>query len=206
MKLYVPEIGDHLRLTEDWTFTLHAEGRNVPLAEMFGYRKYGWNQWLDRSKIEDEPARDYTINYPSEEFFQRAFWKGRASYEERQAAYKKAELESESYQAYLKAYVEWDNRAKVLAKEDLTITLPKGTVLAVDRIYIRKGASDFSSITFFAKGLGETEVKNRWSGRTTKWKAQRFWAKLSDCNQIDFDLMEEKEVMSIFKVTKKSKP
>ena len=87
----------------------------------------------------------------------------------------------------------------------MTITLPKGTVLAVDRIYIRKGASDFSSITFFAKGLGETEVKNRWSGRTTKWKAQRFWAKLSDCNQIEFELMEEKEVMSIFKVTKKSK-
>ena len=29
-----------------------------------------------------------------------------------------------------------------------TITLPKGTILKIDRIYVRKGASDYSSITF----------------------------------------------------------
>jgi hypothetical protein len=205
MKLYVPEIGDHIRLIKDWTFTLHAEGRNETLAEMFGYRKYGWNGWLDRTKIEDEPARDYVISYPDEEFFKRAFWKGQYTYEERQAAYKKAELESESYQAYLKSYEEWKNRADALVTNELLVSLPAGTVLAVDRIYIRKGSSDFSSITFYAKGLGESEIKNRWSGRTTKWKAQRFWAKLADCNQIEFELMEEKEVMSTFKVTKKKK-
>lgn len=207
MKLYVPEIGDHLRLTEDWTFTLHAEGRNTTLAELFGYRKYGLNGWLDRTKIEDEPERNYVINYPKEEDF--SFLKGvfgkRWSYDERQAAYKKAELESESYQAYLKAYEEWKKRADVLVTNELAITLLAGTVLAVDRIYIRKGASDYSSITFYAKGLGESEIKNRWSGRTIKWKAQRFWAKLADCNRIEFELMDENEVMSVFKVTKKSK-
>jgi hypothetical protein len=205
MKLYVPEIGDHIRLTKDWTFTLHAEGRNTTLAELFGFRKYGWSQWLDRNKIEDEPVRDYVINYPDEEFFKRAFWKGQVTYEERQAAYRKAEQDSASYQAYLLAYEDWNNRAKELATDELVITLPAGTVLAVDRIYIRKGASDYSSITFYAKGLGESAITNRWSGKTTKWKAQRFWAKLSDCNQIEFDLMDEKEVMSVFKVTKKSK-
>lgn len=204
-KMYIPEIGDHIRLTADWTFTLHAEGRNETLAEMFGYRKFGWDGWIDRSKIEDEPERNYIINYPDDEYFKRAFWKGRVSYEERQAAYKKAEEESESYQSYLKVYGDWRKRADAIATKELTITLPTGTVLAVDRIYIRKGASDYSSITFYAKGLGESEIKNRWSGKTTKWKAQRFWAKLQDCNQIEFELLDEKEVMSVFKITKNKK-
>jgi uncharacterized protein YueI len=206
MKLYVPEIGDHIRLINDWTFTLNAERRNETLAEMFGYRKYGWNGWIYRSKIEEEPERNYVINYPKEEDFgSRGIFGKRWSYDERQAAYKKAELESESYQAYLKVHDEWKKRADALVTNELTITLPAGTVLAVDRIYIRKGSSDFSSITFYAKGLGESEIKNRWSGKTTKWKAQRFWAKLTDCNQIEFELMDEKEVMSTFKVTKKKK-
>lgn len=203
MKLYVPEIGDHIRLTSDWTFTLHAEGRNMTLAELFGFRKYGWTQWIDSTKIEEEPARDYVINYPDDAQFDRGIFGRRYSYEERQAVYKKAEEDSPTYQAYLKAYSEWDSRAKAIATDDLIITLPVGTVLAVDRIYIRKGSSDYSSITFYAKGLGESEIKNRWSGRVTKWKAQRFWAKLSDCNKIEFELLDEKEVMSTFKKTKK---
>ncbi len=205
MKLYVPEIGDHIRLTKDWTFTLHSEGRNVTLAELFGFRKYGYDKWLDLNKIEDEPVRDYVINYPTEDFLKRGFLEKPVTYEERQEAYRKAERESVSYQAYLTAHAEWDAQAKTIATNELVITLPAGTVLAVDRIYIRKGSSDYSSITFYAKGLGETEVKNRWSGKTTKWKAQRFWAKLSDCNKIEFELLEEKEVMSIFKVTKAKK-
>lgn len=55
------------------------------------------------------------------------------------------------------------------------VSLPKGTVLKVDRIYIRKGDgfSDFSSISFYAEKL---------DGK----KSPRFWAKLSDCNKIVF--------------------
>jgi len=203
-RMYIPEIGDHIRLTKDWTFELHAEGRNEALANFFGYRKYGGNSWIEIEKIEEEPPRDYVINYPTEEDFKKmSSWGRPVSYEKRQAAYKQAEAESESYQAYLKAFHEWNERAKQLAIEKVVVTLPKDTVLAIDRIYIRKGASDFSSITFYAKGMGETEVKNRWSGKITKWKAQRFWAKLQDCNQIEFELMEEKEVISVFKVTKR---
>jgi hypothetical protein len=204
MKLYVPEIGDHIRLTEDWTFRLHAENRNVTLANMFGYIQFGWNgAWLDTTKIEPAPERDYHIDYPNQRDFVKMF--GSVDWESYRKAQEDAEDNSPSYQAYLKAYDDWKTRAEAIAIENLDITLPKGTVLAVDRIYIRKGASDYSSITFYAKGLGESEIKNRWSNRVTKWKAQRFWAKLSDCNQIEFELMEEKEVLSTFKVTKQSK-
>jgi hypothetical protein len=198
MKLYVPEIGDHLRLTKDWHFTLYGERRNESLAKIFGFSRYKWDQLIEDSKIESEPERKYIVNYPESTGF------SYRSYEERQAANKKAEDESPSYQAYLKAYKEWMSRAEKLAVKTIDIVLPKGTVLAVDRIYIRKGVSDYSSISFWTKGLGECEIKNRWSSKT-KWKSQRFWAKLSDCNKIEFDLMDENEVLSTFKQTKSIK-
>jgi hypothetical protein len=34
MKLYVPELGDMLKLTEDWTFTLYNEQRNKTLWQL----------------------------------------------------------------------------------------------------------------------------------------------------------------------------
>ena len=206
MKLYVPEIGDHIRLTKEWTFTLYPEGRNVTLANLYGYYQLGYNRgWLDSTKIENEPERDYILKYPTyDEFYDKhASFLGGPSYDAYQKECRRIEEESESYQAYLKAYDDWRARAEKLVMEDIEVTFPAGTVLAVDRIYIRKGSSDYSSITFYAKGLGESEIKNRWSGKTTKWKAQRFWAKLQDCNNIEFKLMDEKEVMSVFKVAKK---
>ena len=50
------------------------------------------------------------------------------------------------------------------------VTLLKGTILQVDRIYIRKGNSDYSSLTFY--------IKN------SQYKGARFWAKLKDVNNI----------------------
>ena len=50
------------------------------------------------------------------------------------------------------------------------MTLPAGTELKVDRIYIRKGAEDFSSVTFKS---------------TYKGKQIRFFAKLNDVNKIE---------------------
>lgn len=51
------------------------------------------------------------------------------------------------------------------------VTLPKGTILTVDRIYIRKGISEYSSVTFLVR---ETSIPHK--GKI------RFWAKLSDVN------------------------
>jgi len=71
-------------------------------------------------------------------------------------------------------------------------TLPAGTILKVDRIYIRKGAahygggslSKFSSLTFYAT-LPPT-------GKSKKGKGVgRFWAKLADVNTIECEIIEE---------------
>lgn len=59
------------------------------------------------------------------------------------------------------------------------VTLPKGTQLKVDRIYIKRNAEAFSSLTF----------------RTTKvcpdpkFKSKRFWAKLRDVNNLVVDVI-----------------
>lgn len=50
-------------------------------------------------------------------------------------------------------------------------TFPEGTTLVVDRIYIRAGNKEFSSVTF----------KTRFNG-----KLIRFFAKLDDVNEIEF--------------------
>lgn len=54
---------------------------------------------------------------------------------------------------------------------ELKHTLPAGTVLKVDRIYIRSNHRDYDSITFRVIG-----VKNA-----------RFWVKLHDANTIEYD-------------------
>lgn len=79
------------------------------------------------------------------------------------------------------------------------ITLPKGTMLTVDRIYIRKGAKEFSSVTFNMpkRTTSKKTVTRRATyiggpddGKVIQWDATkpargvRFWAKLADVNRM----------------------
>ncbi len=56
------------------------------------------------------------------------------------------------------------------------VTIPQGTRLLVDRIYIRRGAEAFDSITFRIKKGGCPSKK--------ALEGTRFWAKLKDVNKI----------------------
>jgi hypothetical protein len=67
--------------------------------------------------------------------------------------------------------------------DPIDITLPAGTVLECDRVYIRSNSKQvahpddtYDSITFKVVVDGKAQMK------------QRFWVKLSDANHIDFDL------------------
>jgi hypothetical protein len=57
------------------------------------------------------------------------------------------------------------------------VTIPAGTVLTVDRLYIRKGAAAYSSLTF-------NIPKGRNPGHPLA--GTRFWAKLADVNRLLF--------------------
>lgn len=101
MKLFIPDIGDVIKLSAPWTFNLHYEYRCNDLLEHFGF------------KNNTKTSNDFE-----------------------------------------------------------KVTLPVDTELKVDRIYIRKGAGSFSSLTFYAQIPG---VKGKF----------KFWAKLRDVNRIE---------------------
>jgi len=61
------------------------------------------------------------------------------------------------------------------------VTIPRLATLSIDRIFIRKGASDFDSVTFWLKAKQNPVTIN---GRQLK-KSLRFWAKLDDVNRIE---------------------
>jgi hypothetical protein len=90
-------------------------------------------------------------------------------------------------------------------------TLPQGTKLKVDRIYIRKGISAYSSITFFINECPLKELTPKKKGGTFEsskkvtspngkheWLERyqlRFWAKLADVNTMEI-VEEECEAVS----------
>lgn len=80
-----------------------------------------------------------------------------------------------------------------------SVTLPAGTRMKVDRIYIRSGQSDFDSITFFIT-TKDAEQMTCW--RRSTQGSIRFWVKLRDANNLEFDensvvSPEEREVAKV---------
>jgi len=61
------------------------------------------------------------------------------------------------------------------------VKLPKGTILVLERIYIRNGAGEFDSLTFRIKQLPNPPKTGK--------KTARFWAKLEDCNGINIQVL-----------------
>jgi len=111
----VPDIGTHLRLDEDWSFSLFCEYRNLSLTadvDRITGRSTAWGIGVDL------PVVPFTIK--------------------------------------------------------------AGAVLSVDRVYIRNGMGEFSSLTF--KTVGEIKVEI--TGIEVVCQKKRFWVKLTDVNRM----------------------
>lgn len=63
------------------------------------------------------------------------------------------------------------------------VTLPAGAVLKVDRIFIRKGAATYDSVTFCLKASVKSPVVAM--GKSIRGSV-RFWVKLADANNLEF--------------------
>jgi len=156
MRLYVPEIGDTIRLTSDWTFELQNEYRNRSLWELMGCDStpevlaHKNNQTLLRNELNQLESSLYPNGY----------WR---------------------YSGHTVDPVKEARRQELYdllrEQEKVQVTIAKGSVLSIDRIYIRKGGSDWSSLTFFLKESPTYQFK----------KKPRFWTKLSECNKIEFE-------------------
>lgn len=129
MKLYIPRLGDEIRLTSDWQFDLYHEYRNETLLE-----------------INLSPYDGMLRNTP------------------------------------------------------VPCVIPAGAVLKVNRIYIRRGAPEYDSVTFSWKGKS-TPARTVTEMRTVNWRSPvqepytykvskkqvRFWVKLDDVNNVEFE-------------------
>lgn len=173
MQLYVPEIGDMIRLTEDWSFTLYRETRNDSL-------------WTAEKCRERRVEPDHT---PVRELEQKIEGiESRLTFEVIKNAYGWAPSRVQVYASQedkdnhrlFRTQLSELNQRPVWAP----VTLPKDTVLKVDRIYIRKGISEYSSITFYVWSKPGPVAAN------APKKKSRFWAKLADCNNIQFEKVE----------------
>lgn len=66
------------------------------------------------------------------------------------------------------------------------IIMPAGTVLSVDRIYIKQGQESFDSVSFKILESPHPLLKS------VKGKNKgRFWAKLSDVNEIECEIVND---------------
>lgn len=75
-------------------------------------------------------------------------------------------------------------------RDSIVVTLPKGTLLTVDRIYIRKGSDDmggYDSVTFNIRETSHPQLKGV--------KRMRFWCKLPDVNQMECATEYPKEIV-----------
>lgn len=159
MKMYIPEIGDKIVLTKDWTFRLFDEGRNTALFDLLKVKRRGVES-IQRAS--DGKQFFYVWN----DGWLRGAWLADDGEEAKVNMY---EIRQENRRN------EISPQFKIIKDSGTEVTLRAGQVLSVDRVYIRRGASDFSSITFNYIGAPKG------SGRV------RFWAKLADVNTIEFE-------------------
>ena len=198
MRLFIPDIGQEFRLAEDWTFLLMNEGRNTDLWEAMNFENHpdvkAHNEYIQdiHDQIRDKDARmrrwvtawldaqpKVKAVLPFSGYFNgngsgKPFMDGFHEY---------CKLpEGEHYQKLLE-----EQRAIQVLK--MSVTIPKDSVLKVDRVYIRKGANDFSSITFWLSDSPDDRLRKPRNKKDTTAKLQRkirFWAHLTDVNRIEF--------------------
>ena len=76
--------------------------------------------------------------------------------------------------------------------ETQVVEIPKGTLVKVDRIYIKKGSSQFSSITFSIPTVRSKADKLNYP-HNVQLGGGKFWVKLHECNGTNFSLLESNE-------------
>jgi hypothetical protein len=161
MKLYVPEIGDHLRLTSDWTFNLHEEYRNKSLWDLYDCD--------NDPEVAAQKAESEDVLQEMNAIRDKWRWPGSFNWHYNNNV-PRDPADVERLEVLTGRFNEIRDSASI-------VTIPAGSVLSIDRIFIRKGMDDWSSLTFYLKEHPDHIFK----------KKPRFWAKLADCNNIEFD-------------------
>jgi hypothetical protein len=181
-KLYIPSLGDEITLTKDWTFRLYHESRNQSLGEklsLYGFFGKTCTKWTYKE-----------MPRPQEEIDRYARMIGYYPHLSSNIL-----VQDKAIEVPVKSWKNGNtNPTYGLNYSHDMATLPAGTILVMDRIYIRQGQSKFDSVTFYAKeipNLQDQSIPAACRAFTKKPKGKaRFWVKLADANQIEFEQKE----------------
>ena len=178
MWLFIPSLGTRLVLQGDWRFILHREYRNNAVMQVLA-----------------KP----TIELATVSTSKLAFERGECSAYYRNPRVVKEwerEVAPPFYSAIpgltsKQAMVDLEYERDVYP-ETFDAMLPSGTVLIVDRIYIRKGSEDYNSVTFRIEDCPDKRLAPKKAKGFMKGQA-RFWVKLADANRIQCRTAAERE-------------
>jgi hypothetical protein len=156
-QLFIPSLGTIVVLSEDWQFKLFFEGRNDTLLKALCPNEMPATP--DQNKVgfyAKYASRNWGTNVEDHEGSELLRWQEPLSTEELADAHRTYRSTQSQRKPYLLA------------------TLPKGTQLKFDRIYIRAGVTAYNSVTFRTTKIGPDK----------KLHSKRFWVKLQDANNI----------------------
>ena len=85
--------------------------------------------------------------------------------------------------------VEYSKYVRGGPPQQAEVVLPKGTVLKISRLYIRGNMREYDSVTFWTVASPDGRLATKKNGGTGK--GRRFWAKLTDVNNIEFEHVDE---------------
>lgn len=154
-RLFVPEIGFEFTLAENWKFKLFYEHRNEELWNALGCGNHP--EAVSAKAIYD--------------FFETKF-----------NELVRIRSRTDAIQRDINIAHDGMNKNRVYGVETI---LPAGTRLKLDRIYIRKGKEDFSSLSFYIEDSPDARIA-KGKAKGFKKGRMRFWARLDDCNRIEF--------------------
>jgi len=163
MKLWIPKIGDVFELEQCWTFLLINEPRNEGL---FG------DSFFETGKLQHVVQQRWSYSDQTKQDIEN----GLKEWYENIVVEETTTLEDQRCGRRMWKQ-EFDMRLRERYK-DKWFVLPQGTVLRVDRVYIRAGgasADKFSSLTFRIISCPDLNI-----GRV------RFFAKLEHVNLIEY--------------------
>ena len=158
MRMFIPPLGTEIVLEKEWEFVMVIEGRNKDIMERY-FPAYTYT-YMDMSMELYDKDRNTFILIKKE--FEKDF-------------YHKRPVRTHQFYDFNEVRDKFisDHAHMMLFQDNLKVTLPPGTNLKIDRVYLRKGLKSYDSITFWAKLPGEK-------------KKMSFFAKLDDVNKIGY--------------------
>lgn len=184
-QVYIPEISDLWKLEQPWSFTLYQEHRNNDLWQALDADNH---PSLDGHKAQIallEAEQDEIVGRMYMQDVTETRWMPRGSHFS--GTHEKIIVRKKDY-ASPQDRQRWndlrDQIYGLINGRTVPVTLPTETVLRVDRIYIRKGNSDYSSLSFYVIGSPHPALAPVKTSKGFKQGRKRFWAKLTDVNRL----------------------